>query len=245
MAAIVAVSCSLFAAPLAWAGQSTTPAPGDADQLYANREDLPSAEHAAILWEERLVGNPRDFEAAWKLSRTCYWLGGHVGEEERRDQYEQGIAVARRASLMERDSPEGHFWMAANMGALAESFGIRAGLRYRSPILERLEIVLGLDPAFQQGSADLALDRCYFKVPGLFGGSDDRGIEHLERSLTYYPDSTATLFFLAETLLEMDRAEEPKARLEHVLAAPPNPEWAPEDREFKAKAQVLLETLQP
>ena len=117
-----------------------------ADQLYANREDLPSAERAAMLWEEHLDGNPRDFEAAWKLSRTRYWLGGHVGEDERRDQYEQGIAVARRASLMERDSPEGHFWMAANMGA---------------------------------------------------------------------------------------------------LAAPLDPEWAPEDREFKAKAQALLETIQP
>ena len=244
-AAIVAVACSLLVAPLGWAGQSATLVPGDADRLYANREDLPSAERAAMLWEERLDGNPRDFEAAWKLSRTRYWLGGHVGEDERRDQYEQGIAVARRASLMESDSPEGHFWMAANMGALAESFGIRAGLRYRSPIRERLEIVLGLDAAFQQGSADRALGRWYFKVPGLFGGSDDRAIEHLEHSLTYNPDSTATLFFLAETLLEMDRVEEARTRLEHVLAAPLDPEWTPEDREFKDKAQALLKTLQP
>jgi len=197
-----------------------------------------------MLCEERLVGNPRDFEAAWKLSRTCYWPGRHVGKEERRDQYEQGIAVARRASLMQSGSPAGHFWTAANMGAIAESFGIRAALRYRSPIRERLEIVLGLDPAFQQGSVDQAFDRWDFKVPGVFGGSEDRAIEHLERSLTYNPDSTATLFFLAETLLEMDRAEEPKARLEHVLAGPPDPEWAPEDREFKVKAQVLFETLQ-
>ncbi|MEE8519707.1 MAG: TRAP transporter TatT component family protein [Dehalococcoidia bacterium] len=244
-AAVVAAFFSLFVVPLAWAGQSGVPAPGNADRLYANRDDLPSAERAATLWEERLVSNPRDFEAAWKLSRARYWLGGHVGEDERREQYEQGIAVARRANAMEPDRPEGHFWMAASMGALAESFGLRAGLRYRGPIREQLEIVLGLDPAFQQGSADRALGRWYFKVPGLFGGNDDRAVEHLERSLAYNPESTATLFFLAETLLEMERIEEARTRLEQVLAAPLDPEWAPEDREFKAQAQELFKTLQP
>ena len=242
---VVAALFLAFVVPLAWAGQSAVPVSGDADRLYARRDNLPSAERAATLWEERLVSDPRDFEAAWKLSRARYWLGGHVGEDERREQYEQGIAVARRANAMEPDRPEGHFWMAANMGALAESFGVRAGLRYRGPIREQLEVVLGLDPAFQQGSADRALGRWYFKVPRLFGGSTDRAVEHLERSLAYNPESTATLFFLAETLLEMERVEEARTRLDQVLAAPLDPEWAPEDREFKAQAQELLETLQP
>ena len=224
-AAVVAALLSPFVVPLTWAGgQSGAPAPSDADRLYAKRDDLPSAQRAAALWEERLASDPRDFEAAWKLSRARYWLGGHVREDERREQYEQGIAVARRANAMEPDRPEGHFWMAANMGALAESFGLRAGLRYRGSIREQLEIVLGLDPAFQQGSAD-------------------RAVEHLERSLTYNPESTATLFFLAETLLGMERVEEARTRLEQVLAAPLDPEWVPEDREFKVQAQELFETL--
>ena len=38
--------------------------------------------------------------------------------------------------------------MAANMGALAESFGVRAGLKYRRPIKDALETVLKIDPAF-------------------------------------------------------------------------------------------------
>jgi len=244
-AVLVAGLCSSLAVPPAWAGQSAPPAQTDADRLYASREDLPSAERAATIWEGRLAGDPRDFEAAWKVSRVRYWLGGHVAENERRGQYEQGIVVARQASAMEPDRPEGHFWMAANMGALAESFGLRAGLRYRGPIRDELEVVLGLDPAFQQGSADRALGRWYFKVPRFFGGNDNRAIEHLERALTYNPDSTATLFFLAEALIEMGRVEEARARLGQVVAAPLDPEWAPEDREFKAKAQELFETLQP
>ena len=61
--------------------------------------------------------------------------------------------------------------MAANMGALAESFGMRQGLKYRGAIKDALLTVLKLDPAFQHGSADRALGRWYYKVPGLFGGS--------------------------------------------------------------------------
>ena len=84
------------------------------------------------------------------------------------------IDAARRATNLRSDRPEGYFWMAANMGALAESFGLRQGLKYRKPIKEALETVLRLDPAFQDGSADRALGRWYFKVPRLFGGSATR-----------------------------------------------------------------------
>ena len=69
--------------------------------------------------------------------------------------------------------PEGHFWLAANMGALAESFGMRQGIKYRGQIKDALLMTLKLDQGFLQGSADRALGRWYFKVPGLFGGSNN------------------------------------------------------------------------
>jgi tetratricopeptide (TPR) repeat protein len=210
------------------------------DALYADRENLESATLAAEAWERQLEDDPRDFNAAWKLSRARYWLGGHVTRDERRRHYETGIAVARRAVLMESERPEGHFWMAANMGGLAESSGRLTGLRYRGDIKAHLEIVLSVDPGYQQGSADRALGRWYMKVPGLFGGSDERAVEHLRSSLEYDPDSTASHFFLAETFVEMDRIEDARTALQRVLDAPLNPVWAPEDREFKHQAQELL-----
>jgi tetratricopeptide (TPR) repeat protein len=215
----------------------------DPDRLYADRENLQSALDAAAIWEARLTKDKADFEAAWKLARACYWLGGHVAEDDRRKQYERGIEAARRAVDLRPKRPEGHFWMAADMGAMAESFGLRAGIRYRGPIKQALETVLQIDPAFQQGSADRALGRWYFRVPRLFGGSRDKAIEHLQKSLTYAPQSTATRYFLAETLLEMDRRDEARREAEQVLDAPLHPDWTPEDREFKQKAKALLERL--
>jgi hypothetical protein len=215
----------------------------DPDALYGNREDLASARQSAEIWAARLSGAPADFEAAWKLARARYWLGGHAPQESRRTYLEGGIAAARAAIAAQPNRPEGHFWLAANMGALAESFGMRAGIKYRKPIKVALETVLKIDPGFQQGSADRALGRWYFKVPGLFGGSDEKSEEHLRKSLTYNPNSTASLFFLAETLTDMDRDDEARATLQKVLDAPIDPGWAPEDREFKEKARQLLARL--
>lgn len=222
------------------AGQDASP-----DALYAHRENLASAQQAARIWSDRLKQNPRDFESAWKLARARYWLGGHAAAAERKALYEDGIAAGRAAVGVEPKRPEGHFWIAANMGALAESFGLRQGLKYRGDIRDELLIVLQLDPAFQKGSADRALGRWYFKVPGLFGGSRKKSEEHLRKSLTYDPNSTASRFFLAETLLGDGRKEEGRAELQKVLDALPDPDWTPEDREFKDKAQRLLKTLRP
>jgi tetratricopeptide (TPR) repeat protein len=211
------------------------------DTLYAQREDLSKAREASQIWAERLEQNPRDFESAWKLARARYWLGGHAPEGQRKKLLEDGISAARIAVALQADKPEGHFWLAANMGALAESFGLRQGLKYRGDIKSELEAVLRLDPAFQQGSADRALGRWYNRVPGLFGGSNKQSEEHLRKALTYNPQSTATLYFLAETLLDEGKKAEAKSMLQQVIAAPIDPEWAPEDREFKQKAQRQLQ----
>ena len=215
----------------------------DPDALYRQRETLASAQRAEAIWTARLARDANDFESAWKLARARYWLGGHADEKARKAYLEAGIAAGRAAVAAQPNKPDGHFWIAANMGALAESFGLRQGLKYRGDIKDQLEIVLKLDPAYLQGSADRALGRWYFKVPGLFGGSDRKSEEHLRKSLTYNPNSHSSLYFLAETLIELKRKPEAKTILQRLLDAPIDPDWAPEDREFKQKASVLIKTL--
>ncbi len=222
---------------------ASPPQPADPDALYRQRDDVSSARRAAEIWGQRLQANPQDFEAAWKRSRANYWLGGHAPAKERKSFLEAGVESGRAAAALQPNRPEGHFWTAANMGALAESFGLRQGLKYRGDIRDELLIVLKLDPAFQQGSADRALGRWYFKVPGLFGGSRKKSEEHLRKSLGYNPGSIASRFFLAETLLDMDRKAEAIGELQRVIDLSPDPDWIPEDQEFKAQAKRLLTTL--
>src|SRR4051812_34534459 len=158
----------------------------EASQLYADRGTLANARRAAEIWRAELAaGGSHAFDAARRLARADYWLGEHAPEAERRAAFEGGIDAGRKATALQPNRPDGYFWAAANMGGLAESFGLRQGIKYRKPIKEGLETALRLDPAFLQGSADRALGRWYFRVPRLFGGSHAAAEEHLRASLKY------------------------------------------------------------
>lgn len=212
--------------------------------LYRDRDTLASAQQATDIWAARLAANPKDFDSAHKLAQARYWLGTNgLPETGRKAALEQGIAAARTAMALNAGRPEGHFWLAANMGALAESFGMRQGIKYRGPIKDALLTTLKLNPAFLDGSADRALGRWYFKVPGLFGGSNRQSEMHLRKSLTYNANSVISHLFLAETLEDLGRKEDARKACQAAIDAPLDPTWAPEDRRFKDQARRLLQRL--
>jgi tetratricopeptide (TPR) repeat protein len=220
-------------------------AQSDPEALYRERANVARAKEAAEIWQSRLTANPRDFESAWRFARATYWLGEQDVQDARRQWLERGVQAGRTAATLQPDRPEGHFWMAANMGALAESFGLRQGLKYRGPVKDALETVLRLDPAFLDGSADRALGRWYFRVPGLFGGSKKKSEEHLRKSLTYNPDNILSHYFLAETLFDMDRDADAMDELKKAIDAPFSRDFEPEDRVYKKQAMELLAKHQP
>ena len=242
MARLTGFVLAVLVALTACAAAAQSGSGDDPDRLYANRTDLSSAKRAVDLWAMALRRDAANYDALWKIARANYWLGGHVAENDRMAILEDGIARGRAAVSLAPNRPEGHFWMAADMGAAGE-LSSRAGLKYRKAIKEELETVLRIDAGFLQGSADRALGRWYFKVPRLFGGSKKSAEQHLRASLKYDPRSTASHFFLAELLLDDGRRDEARAEAQQVLDAPVDPEWEPENQEFKRQARAFLANL--
>ena len=214
----------------------------DPDELYRQREDLARAKRAVEIWSASAA---TDFEAAWKSARAAYWIGGHAPEAERRAALQRGVAAGEAAERLRPDRPEGHYWLAADMGALAESFGLSQGLKYRSRIKSELERVAEIDAGWEQASAVTALGRWYYLVPRLFGGSRAKADEHFRRALNQFPHSVTALTFLAESLTAQKKTDEARALLQRVIDAPVQAEWAPEDRDFKRKAADRLRALTP
>lgn len=220
-------------------------AAGDPDSLYREREQAASATAAEQIWAARVAASPRDFESAWKLARARYWLGtnGPGTNDDKKRMLERGIEAARVAAAARPAAPDGHFWLAANMGALADAHGLRQGIKYRGPIKAALEAALAADPSYLAGSPDRALGRWYFKVPRLFGGDLTKSEDHLRASLQYKPDSVITLIFLADTLIARNHRAEARAALQAAIDAPADPDWIPEDTRFKAQARRQLSQL--
>jgi hypothetical protein len=229
---VLAVAGLLGVAP-----RTQTSISADPDELYRQRENLANAVRAASIWAQR---SSVDFAAAWQLARACYWIGTHEAEQNRRAALERGVTAGEHAIHLASDHPEGHFWLAANMGRLAESYGIIEALKFRGRIKDELERILLIDPGWQGGSADDALGQWYATVPRLFGGSRQRAEEHLRTALQHDANNTSALSFLGQMLANEGRVGEARILLRRVVDAPFNPEWAPEDREFKQKAAALL-----
>ena len=217
----------------------------DPDALYRDRERAASALAVEKIWSDRVAEDARDFASAWKLARVRYWLGtnGPAPADEKKRILERGIEAGRIAATAAPGAPDGYFWMAANMGALADAHGLRQGIKYRGAIRDGLQTALKIDPGFLDGSPDRALGRWYFKVPRLFGGDLRKSEQHLRKALGYKPDSVISLLFLAETLIALDRKSEARATLEAALAAPSDDDWIPEDARFKGQARQLLDRL--
>jgi tetratricopeptide (TPR) repeat protein len=236
--AAIVCSPALHAARQAAAGTGSL---AQADELYKHREDPASAKQAAELYEKQ---SAQSFEAAWKAARADYWLATNGPEKDHKTWRERGVKSAELAIALDSSKPEGHFWLAANLGEVAENASFLTAWKYPGRIKDELETVFKMGPAWQQGSADRALGEWYFKVPGVKGGDHKKAEEHLRAALKYNPQSTATLFFLAEVIADDDtRAQEAKPILQQVLDSPLDPEWAPEDRQFKEKAKALLAKL--
>ncbi len=241
---------SALASALAWAFACTglvlasqaSPAE-DPDALFRDREQLEWAVAAAEIWDARLAADTRDFGAAWKAARARVWIGERGGRDGRKAQYERGMSAARRAIAIEPARPEGHFWLAVNMGAMASASPIRAGLKYRVPIRESLEAAIRLDPTYNRGAAHCALGKYYLQVPWLFGGSKSKAEALLRSCLAVDADSAMGHYFLAQTLVARSRPDEARHELGKVLESPEDVEFGPETRLYKRKAERLLKKL--
>lgn len=220
------------------------PAGDDPDALYERRDDLAMAERAADVWTTQLAANPGDFETACKLARARHWLGEVSPRERRASHLERGMAAARVAIALEPTRADGHFWLGANMGALAGVSGVFTALRYRSAIREAFETALSRDATFAKGGAYCALGKYYNTVPVILGGSKAKSEALLRRCLASDPGSTVGHYYLAQTLVALDRPDEAHQALRAAVDGPCDPAYVPECRVWKRRSQRLLDRLE-
>jgi TRAP transporter T-component len=212
----------------------------EADQLYAQREDLGKIRQAIPLLRQAQLEDYGSYEAAWKLSRADYYLGEHTTDERERDNaFREGTEAGKAAVKLEDGKPEGHFWLGANYGGAAQ-YSVLASLSSVEDIRKEMETVLKLDEGFQSGSAYLGLGQLYLQAPRVLGGDHQKAIAYLEKGLRFGNNNALLHARLAEAYHSVNRDQDARKQIDYIKSMKVDPAYQAEYKDALQKAQTLL-----
>ena len=242
---ILILSAAVLAMVVLWTSAAQAAVPADlvakADALYAQRVDLAKAKAALDLYEQALKADPTSEELAAKVAKTAYWVGKHLeDDDDQAAMFERGIKACKTVLKAKPDSLHATYWLGVCYGVYGKAKGISKSLDLVDPIKELMKKVIAKDPGFEGGGAYRVLGRMYFKLPGLFGGDNDKSIEYLVLAVKHGPQHWLSHLYLAETYIDEDEEEKAKALLLEVVKGPALPGTEPEYAEIKTDAEKLL-----
>lgn len=230
--------------PPAAAIESASELIAEADKLYAGREDIARVRAALTMLRRARAVESSNYEAAWRIGQFAHYLGAHTTDEAERDKaFREGVEASKAAAELQPQKPEGHFWLGANYGGVAQHSTL-AGLTAVDDITTEMEIVLKLDEGFQGGSAYLALGQLYLEAPRMLGGDSQKALAFLEKGLRFGENNALLRLRLAEAYVAVKRNEDARKQLDAINTLKPDPNFLPEYKDAVAEAQKLRDKIQ-
>jgi tetratricopeptide (TPR) repeat protein len=242
---LLSVQAGPALAQIAW---DSAPRFAEADQAYMERADPARIAFANQRYEALYRADPEDWEAAWRVAMTCYFLGGRVAEEKSEQEafFARGRDVALEASKLNPDCAPCQLLVGINMALYGESVGVVKMIFTLRSIRAHLRRSLELDPYFAEGAAARTLATIDEVVPFFLGGSKKRARKYFEKALAIDPNEALNYVYFARFL---QKRKEFGAALELTERGLENPRPSPEyvesqagwDRLERIRVQLKLE----
>lgn len=215
-----------------------------------------AAQIKLINARKKFQADTNSVAAAWALGEACFWRGEFaVKDDERAALAEEGIKVCRALVIQAPTVPEGHYYLAMNLGQLARTKWLDA-LGIVKELERGLKLASGMNPRLDQAGPDRCLGLLYRDAPGwpLSLGSKAKARTHLLKAVELAPEFPENHLVLIETWLmwkekkplqrDLDAMAEllPKARLQFKGAewAAHWDDWERRWTEVQTKAAELL-----
>ena len=215
----------------------------EADKLYEGREDLMKVRQGIVSLRQAQADDGGNYELAWRLAKFNYRLGAHSPDATEQDKaFHEGIEAGKLAVKLQDGKPEGHFWLGANYGGMAQ-ISTLSGFSQVNDIKEQMDAVLKLNEGFQSGSAYMVLGQVYLKAPRVFGGDVELAITNLEKGLKFGADNALLHLRLAEAYLAAHRNADAQKQINEILTMKAAPGFEPEHNEAVTEAKKLQEKL--
>jgi tetratricopeptide (TPR) repeat protein len=210
-----------------------------ANEYYAQRADLGKAREAFNIMAQAQKSSPKDYDAAWTLSKYAYYVAAHTDDKSAsKEVFNQGIDAGEAAIALDPSKPEGHFWLGANLGGRAK-LSVLDGISDTDDIKEQMQAVIKIDPDFQNGSAYMALAQIDLELPRLMGGKPEKAVEVLESGVKYGEDNAFYHYWLAKAYLAVGRKDDAKKEVAFLQQMKSDPNYQPEHDEALKMANEL------
>lgn len=214
------------------------------DGIYVERQDPAKAGQAIDVYTKASQLDPNRFEAFCRLARAFYWVGRNSPENKQTEIFKQAASFGEKAVKLAPDKAESHYWYGVNLSLWAKTQGGTASLRMVDLIKKEMNAVIAVNPAYDSGGAYMVLGRLYFKLPGFFGGDNDKAISNLKKAIKHGPNRQLTRIYLAEVYLDEGLTKEAAAELEVALSSPCEELAGPECKMWKKRARKLLQEME-
>ena len=200
----------------------STPTPPDTGSSAAQAADTPEALDALFLrWDDPATGarlekalndglsaRPDDFGLLWRKARLRWSQADRLQGEPRKKLAKEAWELGEKASRLQPQRVEGHYWAGVGVGAYSQAVGIMSALtqglegRFNGFIDKAIEI----DPNYLAGAPVTAKGRYHFELPWPKRNLD-RAVELLTRVNTQHPDNLRAWLFRAEAELARGKPE--------------------------------------
>lgn len=211
-----------------------------ADDYYLGRQNLSNVDQGIGVLRDYLARSPQDYESWWRLAKFNNYLARHASDLQKVKLLKEAIEAGKKAVALQPNRAEGHFWLGASYGLMAEESGLIEGLRLVDTIRHEMETVIKLDPDYEEGSGLRTLGRVDYRAPFFKGGDKQKSIRLLEECNRRYPDNSLTMLYLADSYLAVGRRAEARDLLERILKFCPDPQYGPELAENQSEAREAL-----
>lgn len=211
-----------------------------ADDYFLGRQNLSNVNLGVDLLRSAVAQSPQDYESWWRLAKFCNYWGRHTSGPQSVKLLKDAIEAGKKAVQLQPNRVEGHFWLGASYGLLAEESGLIEGLRLVDTIRHEMETVIKIDPDYEEASGLRTLARLDYRAPFFKGGDKQKSIQLLEECDHRFPDNSLTMLYLADSYIAVGRRAEARALLERILKLCPDPQYGPELADNQNEAREAL-----
>ena len=212
-----------FATPISWAMVVCPVCLGLLAQTRQTPANPPAAETGFAAYAQRNFQiaqahyreAPGEATAAWKFARACFDLADlATSKTERASLAELGIAAAQEAIARESNSAQGHYYLAIELGQLADTKRNLAAYKMVKEMEHEFKTAGDLDEHFDYAGTARCLGLLYRDAPGwpVSIGSRRKAREWLERAANLAPGYPENQLNLVESYLRWrERTEAERA----------------------------------